>query len=299
MIAIGEKAFYSCFRLEDVYIPNSVVSIGDGAFEYTSLKSVYIPMSVEYIGKDVFYGCSDLSDIRVSDYNKRYESIEGILIDKNGELIRYPSAKEGAIYTIPKSVRSIASGAFQGCSNITYLEITDDVYSIGHSAFRNCTNLRNIYVSKNNKSYKSVDGVLFDESGEILIRYPSCKVETEYVIPDTVSTIGVSSFEDSINISEITIPDSVAILGDGCFAGCSNLESISIPDSVVSIGLEAFFGCTSLKRIFIPYSVEKIGATAFSFCSDLQEICIDRERDSIYGAPWSEIDIEVRWRGDF
>ena len=87
----------------------------------------------------------------------------------------------------------------------------------------------------------------------------------------------------------------------GCFANMDYLETIDITESpgITSIGSSAFFGCTSLKRIFIPYSVEKIGATAFSFCSDLQEICIDRERDSIYGAPWSEIDIEVRWRGDF
>ena len=210
---IGEGAFSCCFRLEDVYIPNSVTYLGDMAFEHTRLESVYIPDSVEYIGNNVFRGCFNLKDISVSEYNKRYESIEGILFDKKkGELIRYPAAKEGAIYLVPNYINSIASCAFYDCSNIVYIEIGDNVSSIGSDAFRDCSKLRNIYVSDNNKNYKSVDGVLFDKKSGTLILYPSCKLETEYAVPNSVAVIGTLAFSSCSNLSEITIPDSVSIL---------------------------------------------------------------------------------------
>lgn len=60
--SIGDGAFYNCFTLTSVTIGNSVTDIKGGAFfSCTKLASVTIPNSVTSIGQYAFYGCSGLS----------------------------------------------------------------------------------------------------------------------------------------------------------------------------------------------------------------------------------------------
>ena len=56
--SIGYQAFYECYSLTSVTIPNSVTSIGEWAFsDCSGLTSVTIPNSVTSIGKSVFEYC--------------------------------------------------------------------------------------------------------------------------------------------------------------------------------------------------------------------------------------------------
>lgn len=48
--AIGSHAFYRCGRLENIYIPEGVESIGDDAFGLSRCTSLTIPSSVKYCG---------------------------------------------------------------------------------------------------------------------------------------------------------------------------------------------------------------------------------------------------------
>lgn len=75
-------------------------------------------------------------------------------------------------------------------------------------------------------------------------------------IPNTVTSIGVSSFERS-RIKQLVIPSSVTSIGNSAF-NLSGIESITIPNSVTTIGQGAFTNCLKLTSIEIPDSVSSI-----------------------------------------
>ncbi len=62
--SIGDGAFQDCSSLTSITIPNSVTSIGNSAFRYcSSLTSITIPNSVTSIGDEAFEYCSSLTSI--------------------------------------------------------------------------------------------------------------------------------------------------------------------------------------------------------------------------------------------
>ena len=103
-------------------IPNSVTSIGYGAFEYcTGLTSITIPNSVTSIGGSAFWDCTGLTSI-----------------------------------TIPNSVTSIGRYAFYGCTGLTSITIPNSVTSIGDEAFWNCTGLKDVYYTGSKDEWKAI-----------------------------------------------------------------------------------------------------------------------------------------------
>ena len=245
---IGNYAFNFCSSLTSIVIPNSVTSIGSSAFPYTGLTSITIPSSVTSIGSVAFAACSKLTSINVNSGNSKYISIDGILFDKNKTtLIRYPEAKTGTTYTIPNSVTSIRSFAFNGCSKLTSITIPNSVTSIGDLAFKACSKLTSINVNSGNTKYTSIDGILFDKNKTALISYPEGKTGTTYTIPSSVTNIIGSAFSNT-GLTSITIPSSVTSIGISAFAN-TGLTSITIPSSVTSIGIYAFSYCKNLTKV--------------------------------------------------
>lgn len=94
------------------------------------------------------------------------------------------------------------------------------------------------------------------------------------VIPDGVTSISCSAFEDNKTLISVTIPSSVTSISSFAFGDCTRLKSIKIPSSVTEIKDYVFDGCTSLENINIPNSVTKIGVAAFRDCQSLQSIKI-------------------------
>ena len=145
--SIGEYAFDGC-NLTSITIPNSVTSIRKGAFySCKSLTSITIPNSVTSIGEYAFYGCKSLTSINVDVNNPNYCSIDGVLFDKNQTtLIKYPRGKQGASYIIPNSVTSIGNSAFRDCCALSSITIPNSVTSIGNSAFSGCDALTSVTI---------------------------------------------------------------------------------------------------------------------------------------------------------
>ena len=296
---IGYWAFCGCDSLTEVTIPDRVIAIEYSAFDHCdSLTQVTIGDGVTYIGLYAFGNCNSLTDITVDNNNTHYCSIDGVLFDKSKTtLIQYPIGKETKKYIIPDSVTAIGNWAFEHCGILTEVIIPDNVTSIesyafyyctsltqvtigngvtsiGNQAFEHCKSLTSIAVDNNNPGYCSADGVLFEKSKTILIKYPEGKNATTYVIPDSVTYIADNAFSSCKNLTKVTIPAGVTSIGYYAFGFCSSLTEVTIHDSVAFIGDSAFSSCHSLTQMTIPDSVTSIGADAFSGCHSLTQVTI-------------------------
>ena len=271
---IGKLAFQSP-NLISVSIPDSVTTIVDWAFYWCdNLTSIYIPDSVTSIGESAFYICYNLNEILVDDNNPNYSNDDrGVLFDKaKTKLILAPGAISGS-YTIPDGVTSIGDCAFHHCTSLVTVNIPDTLASIGATAFYYCSSLNGIYVDDNSPFYSSdVRGVLFDKAKTILVLAPA--TITDYVIPDSVTSIGNSAFYLCRSLTSIDFPDSLTSIGDDAFYYCSSLTSIDLPDGVTYIGEHAFESCEGLTSIDLPDSLTSISDYTFRYCDNLTSIDI-------------------------
>ena len=277
---IGWAAFSDCDSLTSINIPNSVTTIGNGAFgDCKSLTSINIPNSVTTIGNGAFWGCESLTSINIPN------SVTMI----GNETFRY--CKSLTSIDIPNSVTTIGNGVYWGCKSLTSITIPSSVVTIIDNPF--CFWHGNLY--NESKAFIYEDNVLFNKNKTTLIAYIA--KETNYTIPNSVTTIGNQAFSGcnsltNINISNsvttigwaafsdcdsltsINIPNSVTTIGNGAFRDCKSLTSINIPNSVTTIGKDVFWGCKSLTSINIPNSVTTIGKAAFCRCESLNSINI-------------------------
>ena len=223
--SINSSAFLNCDGLVSINIPSSVLYIGSGAFYGCKyLPSISIPSSVTALANDAFRDCSAL--INVDANNPNYSSSDGVLFSKDQTLlISCPFSKTGD-YTIPVSVVTVGSSAFQDCTNLNVVNIPASVTTINASAFLNCSGI--ITINNLNPNYSGTDGVLFNKTQTALIQCPNSKT------------------------GNYNIPSSVTAIGGGAFYGCTGLTSI-VTKANNPIDLSAF------QNVF--YNVDKTTCT--------------------------------------
>ena len=240
-------------EVKDLVIPNTVKKIGASAFECCSgLTSVTIPNSVKTIGGAAFYECTGLTEM-----------------------------------TIPNSVKTIGGAAFYGCTGLKSVTIPGSVTEIGEDAFNGCTGLvKSAYPNTLDNPFSNGIAIAYDPNDGIIedglifgpeknsILFAPLTFEGEYVIPNSVETIGEAAFKGCNALTSVTIGNSVTSIGNEAFYGCSALTEVIIPGSVTEIGEDAFYGCSSLTEVTIPGSVTSIGSRAFYSCSDLRSVSL-------------------------
>ena len=295
------QAFAYNVSVEKVVFEEGVESIPPYTFIIASkLKSIVIPSTVKEISSKAFMYCTNLSNIENN--SDEFKFIDGVLYDKNiTSIILYPGAKQDEVYDIPDGIKRIEEGNLSN-NYIRIINIPSSVVNISPYAFDNVSKLESINVDANNSNYEGVDGVLIDKTQKELLIYPINKKNIDFVIPDGVTRINYSCFDDDMPIENITIPASITDIGN--FYRLKHLKNISlsqdnksfvfennalfdinktrlykyisnetttlysIPNTVTFIESNAFYG-SNLTRVVIPNSTNWISYNTFSNCKNL------------------------------
>jgi hypothetical protein len=240
LLSIGNEALADCANLTFIALPDTLEEIVADAFNNcTSLTQLKIPaLMVRGLGYSTFCsGCKKLNQFTVAEGNRAYSSLDGVLynMDKT-TIIRYPCGKEASLFSFPNTIVEVGVGAFEGCTYLTSLTMTETVRILRNAAFKGCTALTNIS------------------------------------IPSMVSEIGAYVFENCNRLNSINLPMFINEIGYSTFKNCTNLSNVVIPASVREIRSEAFSGCTSLITVSFGVDLKGLGDNSFSGCNGLKDI---------------------------
>ena len=185
---IGSYFFSMCSNIIEVSIPNTVTSIGKAAFEHcTKLASISIPDSVTSIGESAFEGNSSLISVKLSN------NLTSIAANT------FVSCSNLKSLTIPESVTSIGKYAFY-CCGLTSIIIPESVQTLGDGVFSGCSHLTTLIVSQElYENYPNTFNTVQQES-----------IQVTYNATYTTSTSGgsISGDAKTNGTNEITVkPD--------------------------------------------------------------------------------------------
>ncbi len=254
--AIGENAFSNCPNLTSIEIPNSVTTIRENAFsncpnltevriksesilnkKYTpdnNLKNIFGNQVKQYylgrsIGDYAFSGCTGLTSVSGDFRTIGNHAFSGCTSLTSINLAKLTTIGDYAFFGCTSLTQSISisntfiylPASYKGSYSIPYR-----IHYIAKGAFSDCSGLTSINVDNNNNYYASIEGVLFNYAKDTIIQYPQDYSQTEYVIPNSVTTIGNDAFYACSNMTSVTIPASVTTIEKKAFFGCSKLTSI-------------------------------------------------------------------------
>ena len=303
--SLGDMAFYDCVSLTSVAVPNSVTSIGTEAFDSClNLTNVVIGTGVTNIGSFAFAYCMNLHQAY---FQGDAPTVDGGPVSLDGTVFygetQLYSGGTGTAYVAPGTtgwgstfggwpvalwstpatdftfvtnngaitiedyigtnglviipnyinrypVASIADFACNWNHKLTGVILGDNVTNLGWMAFSYCDSLTSFSANSANPAFAGAGGVLFNKNMTTLVLYPA-GLAGNYIIPDTVTNIGV-----------------------GAFATCSALTNVAFPNGLVSMGHDAFIFCDHLTRVALSSTLTSIGAVPFYSCGSLTNITV-------------------------
>lgn len=233
IIGIGQGAFENCTKLTDIKFPLSLTIIHSSFLGCTALKSVILPEKIGHID-GAFQNCSSLTDINLPDS----------IINMSYAFKNCMSLKT---ITIPNNVKEM-SRAFDSCYNLTDVKFPDKMKDLSlHKAFADCSNLKSIELPEGVKDLNET--------------FRDCESLTQINIPKSVSDIS-GAFINCKSLKKISIPPSINNTGSA-FVGCEKLSSVKFEGNIKSIDYNCFMNTPSLKKIDIPQSVTSVGYKSF------------------------------------
>ena len=255
IVTIGDGAFAN-LPISRLYIPNSVTKINSNAFVNASLESIFIPESVTSIGSWAFSSCPQLREVNFG-YNMPtlgYGSLYGCpLLTSITCLVNYlPTLSANSIES------SIMSQATLYV-DLNYVSLYQEA-----DVWRNFSNI-------DVKCYDFVlDGVYYLRTGNntVSVSFPDIEWNDDLVNYSGEVNIPASFEHEGVDYS-------VTAIRQHAFWCMKSMTAINLPETnLTEIGFWAFEGCTGLTKIDIPSSVTKVKGGAFDCCRNLVHVII-------------------------
>lgn len=306
---IAEKAFAGNGEIEGVLLPETIQTIGSGAFEdCKNLRAIAFLGTEPAFGETLAKNAEKLQKILTLD-GFDFCNLEYILAQDFGE------ETIGSICFQTFDTHESVINAFEGSMEDTQItaEVDDEVISgtsIGTPSTEEISTLPEDVITASGKCGNNLTWTLFQDGTMVIsgsgamwhgygtTEYDAYKEQIENIVfedgvnaiggyafaycanletvkfPDTVTTIGSDAFLGCSGLKELAIPDSVTSAGGSAFSGCTSLTDLSIGRGLTEIAYNLFSGCTSLTTVVIPDSVTYIGQSAFESCSSLKNVMI-------------------------
>ena len=210
LVTIGEEAFTGC-SFTKINYPSTLTTIKDEAFSWCDGSfSVEIPDTVTSMGKEVFYACGRIKSVKWS--NRLTYIPEGT----------FTSCSSVEEIILPDNVKRIGNSAFGGCSKVKELTLGNSVTEIGEGAFSGMRALEKINFNSDILTVKAK-------------AFRNCFSLKSITLPDSVAEIGESAFEGS-GLTEFVLPESCKTLGAYAFRECADLTSLVLNDALTTVG---------------------------------------------------------------
>jgi len=228
-------------------VPNGIAE----GMEYTQYFSIVFTKG-EYDA--IFYSIPEmkawLDEQPNNNENKPYKIkliVSDLIGSSDNGFYDQPGSAGNALFTNPNKYVSldlsgstfteIGNYAFDTCTNLTNITISDNVTRIGRNAFTGTTWLNN-----------QPNGVVY--AGKVAYIYKgTMPANTDITLLNGTKGVAVDAFSGNANLTGIIIPNSVTNIGEQAFYNCANLTGIIIPNSVTNIGEQAFYNCANLTSV--------------------------------------------------
>lgn len=305
-----------------------VTGICEGAFtvkddedtqevEVSLVRSIYVPDSVKSIGKGAFEDCDSLQLLRLpfigdGGENTHFAYVFGAQTYDSGaisvpvslETVIIGSLEDAvadhaffgikSIYAVViEGVRTIGKFAFSECDKLVYVSLPDGLESVGNYAFSMCGDMSKIELPDSTLSVGLGAFYLCRSMFEIILPVIGDRQNTHIgyifgaeahewnddflpaalkrvVLTEGVKRIEDQAFENCKNIVEVVFPESIQYIGVRAFVNCRSLYSVDTGKAAVTIAGDAFFGCDNLQHLSIS-GAAKIETQAFFGCVKLND----------------------------
>ncbi len=225
-----EDGAFNSSQIPSIVFPDSLTSLSYYAFVNLNTNKVHLGAGITSIGQNDF----GRAEFTVSENNTAFAADDGVLYTKGlRKLLIVPKNKTEL--TLPSQTTAISS-------------------------YSQLYGLSTVIVPDDNNAFFSTGDMLFNKNKRILY-WVERLTKTDVIVPDTVTVIDNSVFNQNGIVQTVHLPDKLTKLPS--FYKCSRLSSINIPFGIKTIEQQTFYQCGNLKELTIPESLETIREDSF------------------------------------